>query len=208
MKYKLLLCDVDSTLIEQEVIDLLAMRSGRGQEVVTITNAAMRGEIDFSEALIERVKLLSGLPLSILDEVASEIKLSPGALTLREHCRTHGIKFGAVTGGFNQVLQRIPFFEELDFFRANSLGITRGTLNGEVVGAILDRRAKANYLVEFAESHGIEVSDCVAIGDGANDLDMVNLAGLGIAFRGKEILRRAADIEIDGSLAEVIPLLS
>ncbi|MFM8503302.1 MAG: haloacid dehalogenase-like hydrolase, partial [Actinomycetota bacterium] len=139
--------------------------------------------------------------------VAAQVNLSPGAVELREFCRLNNVRFGAVTGGFYQVLNRIPFFQELDFLRANSLEVKDGSLTGEVEGEILDRVAKAKYLEDFAREANVPLAECVAIGDGANDLDMVNRAGLGIAFRGKQILKKSADVSIEESLAEVIGLL-
>lgn len=207
MKYRLVLSDVDSTLIQEEVIDLLATHSGRGEEVSKITRAAMSGELDFKEALRQRVGTLEGLPASIFERVAAQVNLSPGAVELREFCRLNNVRFGAVTGGFYQVLNRIPFFQELDFLRANSLEVKDGSLTGEVEGEILDRVAKAKYLEDFAREANVPLAECVAIGDGANDLDMVNRAGLGIAFRGKQILKKSADVSIEESLAEVIGLL-
>lgn len=207
MRYRLVLSDVDSTLIQEEVIDLLATHSGRGEEVSKITRAAMSGELDFKEALRQRVGTLEGLPASIFERVAAQVNLSPGAVELREFCRLNNVRFGAVTGGFYQVLNRIPFFQELDFLRANSLEVKDGSLTGEVEGEILDRVAKAKYLEDFAREANVPLAECVAIGDGANDLDMVNRAGLGIAFRGKQILKKSADVSIEESLAEVIGLL-
>ena len=207
MKYRLVLSDVDSTLIQEEVIDLLATHSGRGEEVSKITRAAMSGELDFKEALRQRVGALKGLPVSIFERVAAQINLSSGAVELRKFCRLNNVRFGAVTGGFYQVLNRIPFFQELDFLRANSLEVKDGSITGEVEGEILDRVAKAKYLEDFAREANVPLAECVAIGDGANDLDMVNRAGLGIAFRGKQILKKSADVSIEESLAEVIGLL-
>ena len=207
MKYQLILSDVDSTLITQEVIDLLASKCGRGEEVAEVTRAAMSGELEFKEALFRRVSCLAGLSISVLDEVASEITLSPGAQELREFCSKKGIKFGAVTGGFYQVLERHPFFNSLDFLRANTLEIKKGELTGKVEGEVIDRNAKATYLLEFARNSGVEINTCIAIGDGANDLEMIKSAGLGIAFKGKEILKAKADLCIEKSLAEVIAFL-
>lgn len=207
MRYRLVLSDVDSTLIQEEVIDLLATHSGRGEEVSKITRAAMSGELDFKEALRQRVGALKGLPVSIFERVAAQVNLSPGAVELRKFCRLNNVRFGAVTGGFYQVLNHIPFFQELDFLRANSLEVKDGSLTGEVEGEILDRVAKAKYLEEFAREVKVPLAECVAIGDGANDLDMVTRAGLGIAFRGKQILKKSADVSIEESLAEVIGLL-
>lgn len=207
MKYRLILSDVDSTLIEQEVIDLLAERSGHGSEVAEITSSAMAGELDFRSALTHRVKLLEGLTVQDLVEVASQIRFAPGAVELREFCRSNSIRFGAVTGGFSQVLQHVPFFADLDFLRANSLQIIDGRVTGKVEGEIIDRTAKADFLSELALSHNVGLDQCVAIGDGANDLGMIERAGLGVSFRGKEILNSAADIAISESLAEVISLI-
>lgn len=207
MKYRLVLSDVDSTLIQEEVIDLLAIESGRGDEVSKITRAAMSGELDFKEALRQRVATLKGLPISIFERVAAQVNLTPGADELREFCRSNGLRFGAVTGGFHQVLNHIPFFQELDFLRANSLEVRGGFLTGGVEGEILDRVAKAQYLEEFARAARVPLGECVAIGDGANDLDMVKRAGLGVAFRGKQILRESADVSVEDSLVEVIGLL-
>ena len=207
MKYRLILSDVDSTLIEQEVIDLLAERSGHGSAVADITRSAMAGELDFRSALTDRVKLLEGLTVQDLVEVASQIRLAPGAVELRDFCRSNNIKFGAITGGFAQVLQHVPFFADLDFLRANSLQIIDGRVTGKVEGEIIDRTAKADFLSELAVTNNVGLDQCVAIGDGAYDLEMIKRAGLGVSFRGKEILNSAADKAISGSLAEVITLI-
>lgn len=207
MKYRLVISDVDSTLIEQEVIDALAAKSGHGAEVSKITEAAMAGELDFRSALIKRVQCLAGLPVSVVEEVASEISLSPGAMELKDYCKENGLKFGAVTGGFYQVLELVPFFTDLDFLRANTLEIRDGYLTGKADGQIVDRNVKAESLSHFASTCGIELDATVAIGDGANDMEMLRISGLGIAFRGKDILKSVADVSITGSLNEVIALL-
>jgi phosphoserine phosphatase len=168
----------------------------------------MSGDLDFKEALRQRVATLEGLPVSIFETVSAQVHLSPGAVELREFCRSNNVRFGAVTGGFYQVLNHIPFFQELDFLRANSLEVKDGFLTGGVESEILDRVAKAKYLEDFARAAEVPLDQCVAVGDGANDLDMVNRAGLGISFRGKKVLRESADVSIEESLAEVIGLLS
>lgn len=208
MKYRLILSDVDSTLIENEVIDLLAQHTNQPELVATITERAMKGEIDFERALRERVRVLAGLSVEVIKEVAEKIKLSPGAVELRTFALKNGIKFGAVTGGFIQVLQEIPFFSKLDYIKANELEIVDGIITGEVAGNIVDRAEKARQLRAFANSEKIPLSETIAIGDGANDLEMIELAGLGVAFRGKEILRNQADLSIEGRLDELIPYLT
>jgi phosphoserine phosphatase len=205
LKFRLVLSDVDSTLIEEEVIDLLAAKCGRAEEVSKITSAAMSGELDFRAALLKRVKCLAGLPITVFQEVSAQIHFAPGALELRTFCAKNQIRFGAVTGGFYQVLSSLPFFQDLDFLRANSLETNDGFLTGNIEGEILDREAKAIYLKEFAATANIALDQCIAIGDGANDLEMVKLAGLGVSFRGKRLLREQADLSIETSLAEVIP---
>ena len=208
MRYRLIISDVDSTLIENEVIDLLATHTDRSEIVAAITERAMRGEIDFETALRERVRALSGLSAKVIEEVANEIRLSAGAIELKNYCFENQIKFGAISGGFIQVLQELPFFKDLDYIKANVLEIVNGTLTGEVSGAIVDRAEKARQLVAFAKREGIKMEETIAIGDGANDIDMIVQAGLGVAYRGKEILRNRADLTIERSLEELIPYLS
>lgn len=208
MRYRLIISDVDSTLIENEVIDLLATHTDRSEIVAAITERAMRGEIDFETALRERVRALSGLSAEVIEEVANEIRLSAGAIELKNYCFENQIKFGAISGGFIQVLQELPFFKDLDYIKANVLEIVNGTLTGEVSGAIVDRAEKARQLVAFAKREGIKMEETIAIGDGANDIEMIDRAGLGVAYRGKEILRNRADLTIERSLEELIPYLS
>lgn len=207
MKFKLILSDVDSTLIQQEVIDLLAAESGHGSEVASVTARAMAGELDFRVALKARVKLLEGLPESVLEEVASKVMLSPGATELREFCRENRIKFGAISGGFLQVLKRIPFFNDLDYLVANTLDVANGRLTGLVNDPVIDREGKLYHLKLFAQSHHINISESIAIGDGANDLLMVENSGFGVAYKAKPVLRKVAKLTIENDLAEIIPIL-
>jgi len=197
MKYRLILFDVDSTLIKQEVIDLLADKSGHGREVQEITARAMRGEIDFAQALSKRVSLLEGLPESVFDEVLSQISFAEGFDELFSFLRENGFLVGAVSGGFRNVLDRLFAQCQLDFLKANVLEVVDGKLTGKITAAPVDRLAKAQALREFAALHKIELENTVAVGDGANDIDMIELAGLGVSYMGKEILRQKADLHLE-----------
>ena len=197
MKYRLILFDVDSTLIKQEVIDLLADKSGHGREVQQITARAMRGEIDFAQALSKRVSLLEGLPESVFDEVLSQISFAEGFDELFSFLRENGFLVGAVSGGFHNVLDKLFAQLQLDFLKANVLEVVDGKLTGKITAAPVDRLAKAQALREFAALHKIELENTVAVGDGANDIDMIELAGLGVSYMGKEILRQKADLHLE-----------
>ena len=197
MKYRLILFDVDSTLIKQEVIDLLAEKSGHGREVQQITARAMRGEIDFAQALSTRVSLLEGLPESVFDEVIDQISFAEGFDELFSYLRKNGFLVGAVSGGFHNVLDKLFAQLQLDFLKANVLEVVDGRLTGKITSAPIDRMAKARALREFAALHNIELENTVAVGDGANDLDMIEIAGLGVSYMGKEILRQKADLHLD-----------
>jgi phosphoserine phosphatase len=190
---KLVLMDVDSTLIQQEVIELLAAKAGADVEVKRITDSAMRGEIDFAQSLIARVALLEGLPESVIEEVRNEISLTPGARTLIRTLQRIGHTVAVVSGGFLDVIE--PLIEELniEYYRANRLEIIDGKLTGRVKGDIIDRAGKAIALRDFATAIGVSMEQTIAIGDGANDLDMISAAGLGIAFNAKPAVRAAAD---------------
>jgi len=190
---KLVVMDVDSTLIQQEVIDFLAAKAGVSEQVVAITASAMRGEIDFKESLRERVALLKGLPESALAEVRQEILLTPGAETLIRTLQRLGHCVGVVSGGFIEVIEPIIKVLGIEFYRANKIGIESGFLTGTVVGPVVDRAAKAQALRDFASQAGVSMEQTVAIGDGANDLDMIAAAGMGIAFDAKPAVRVAAD---------------
>jgi phosphoserine phosphatase len=193
---RLIVFDVDSTLIQGEVIEMLAERVGAGAEVAAITGAAMRGEIDFAESLNQRVATLAGLPVEVLDEVADAVELTPGARTTIRTLRRLGFHCGVVSGGFRQVIEPLAHELMLDFVAANELEIADGKLTGRLVGAIVDRAGKAKALRDFAQQVGVPMEQTVAVGDGANDIDMLNAAGLGVAFNAKPALREVADASL------------
>jgi len=190
---KLVLMDVDSTLIAQEVIELLGAKAGVQTQVKEITDRAMAGEIDFEASLRERVALLKGLPESVIEEVRQEISLTPGAKTLVSTLQKLGHTVAVVSGGFINVIEPLLASLNIALYRANTLEIVDGLLTGQVQGPVIDRAAKATALKDFAKQEGVELEQTVAIGDGANDLDMIALAGLGIAFNAKPAVRAAAD---------------
>lgn len=189
--------DVDSTLIEDEVIELLADVAGKRVEVAAVTERAMAGELDFAASLIERVKALAGLPESVFKDVFDRVTVTRGAQALIDAIHAAGGKVGAVSGGFNQVLTPLAAALNLDFARANELEIVDGKLTGKVIGKIIDRTAKADALREWSASSGIAMENTVAVGDGANDLEMLALANLGVAFNAKPIVREQADLVIE-----------
>jgi phosphoserine phosphatase len=191
--------DVDSTLIEDEVIELLADVAGKRAEVAAVTERAMAGELDFAESLIERVKSLAGLHESVFADVLASVKVTKGAVELIEAVHAAGGKVGAVSGGFTQVLTPLAKQLNLDFARANDLEVVDSHLTGRVLGNIVDRSAKAAALKEWSAESGIELGQTVAIGDGANDLEMLALANLGVAFNAKPIVREAADYVLEGN---------
>jgi phosphoserine phosphatase len=193
---RLIVMDVDSTLIRDEVIDLLAARAGAAEEVAKVTAAAMRGELDFAAALRERVRLLAGLDAGVLDEVRDQLRLTAGARTLISTLSGLGYKFGIVSGGFAQVIAPLAAELGIGYVAANTLEISAGKLTGRLSGPLIDRAAKAGALREFAAHAGIPLSQTVAVGDGANDLDMIAAAGLGIAFNAKPVVRDAADTSL------------
>lgn len=193
---KLVVMDVDSTLIQQEVIELLAARAGCLTEVAAITNSAMNGEIDFEQSLRSRVELLAGIPQETLDDIRREITLTPGARTLVETLKKLGHSVGVVSGGFTTVIEPLIRDLGIEHYRANTLEVADGVLTGKIVGPIIDRAAKATALRDFAELEGVELEQTIAIGDGANDLDMIAIAGLGIAFNAKPAVKAAADSSV------------
>jgi phosphoserine phosphatase len=194
---RLVVLDVDSTLIQDEAIDVLAARAGRESEVAAITERAMRGELEFAAALRDRVALLAGLTQADLDTVRDELRLTPGARTLVRTLRRLGYHVGVVSGGFNFVTERFEKELGLDFAAANELEVVDGVVTGRLVGPILDRAGKAAALRAFAAQFGVPLSQTVAVGDGANDIDMLEAAGLGIAFNAKSALRDAADASVN-----------
>jgi phosphoserine phosphatase len=189
--------DVDSTLIQQEVIELLAAKVGVEKEVIEITNAAMAGELDFEASLRARVALLAGASEEILAEVRSEIKLTPGARTLVKTLQKLGHEVAIVSGGFTAVIEPILVELGITNYRANNLELVGGKLTGKVLAPIIDRAAKAQALRDFAAETGVTLEQTIAIGDGANDLGMLEIAGLGIAFNAKPAVRAAADSSIN-----------
>jgi len=193
---RLIVFDVDSTLIQGEVIEMLAARAGAGDAVAAITEAAMRGELDFAESLHRRVATLAGLPAEVLDEVGEGLQLTPGARTTIRTLRRLGFHCGVVSGGFRQVIDPLAHELMLDFVAANELEIVDGKLTGRVVGPVVDRAGKAKALRDFAHQAGVPMEQTVAVGDGANDIDMLNAAGLGVAFNAKPALREVADASL------------
>ena len=193
---RLIVFDVDSTLVQGEVIEMLAARAGQESAVAEVTAAAMRGELDFAESLHRRVAVLAGLPASVVAEVAESLELTAGARTTIRTLRRLGFHCGVVSGGFTQVIEGLAHELELDFVAANTLEIVDGVLTGRVVGEVVDRPAKAVALRRFAAQAGVPMEQTVAVGDGANDIDMLAAAGLGIAFNAKPALREVADAAI------------
>lgn len=205
---RLLVFDVDSTLIQQEVIELIAERAGTREQVAVVTERAMRGELDFGESLAARVATLAGVPDTVFAEVAAEVELSPGAAELVEAAHAAGWTVALVSGGFEEVVASIAARVGVTRYVANRLGVAEGRLTGRTVGPVIDRAAKAVALTAFARSAGVSLADTVAIGDGANDLGMMAQAGTSIAFRAKPAVREAADHAIDDSLMDAWPLIS
>ena len=205
---RLVQLDVDSTFIQQEAIELLAAKAGVLDEVARITEAAMRGDLDFAQSLIARVELLRGLEEDSIIQVQREIRLTDGAAELVAQLHENGHCVSLVSGGFTNILQPIVDELKIDFYRANTLEIKEGHLTGKVVGDIVDRAAKAQALKEFAQQCSVDLVNTVAIGDGANDLDMMAIAGISIAFNAKPIVEAAADYSIkEPSLRSVAALI-
>jgi len=193
---RLIVMDVDSTLIQDEVIDLLAARAGCAAEVAKVTSAAMGGELDFTASLRERVSLLAGLSAEVLDEVRAGLRLTAGARTLIGTLDGLGYKSGIVSGGFIQVIGPLAAELGIGYVAANELEISAGKLTGRLRGPVIDRAGKAEALRRFAADAGVPLSQTVAVGDGANDLDMIAAAGLGVAFNAKPVVRDAADTSL------------
>jgi phosphoserine phosphatase len=201
---RLIVFDVDSTLIQGEVIEMLAARAGAQDQVRAITEAAMCGELDFTESLHKRVEVLAGLPESVLAEVASQLELTPGARTTIRTLKRLGYRAGVVSGGFTAVVRRLADELGLDFCAANELEVVDGLLTGKVLGEVVDRSGKARALRRFAQEYDIPLEQCVAVGDGANDIDMLSTAGLGVAFNAKPALRDVADTALSQPYLDVV----
>ncbi|MGJ0120573.1 phosphoserine phosphatase SerB [Williamsia sp. MIQD14] len=201
---RLIVFDVDSTLIQGEVIEMLAAKAGREAEVAAVTEAAMRGELDFAESLHQRVAALAGLDASVIDEVAASLELTPGARTTIRTLHRLGYHCGVVSGGFRQVIDPLAHDLELDFVRANTLEIVGGKLTGRVIGEVVDRPGKAIALRAFADQVGVPMEQTVAVGDGANDIDMLTVAGLGIAFNAKPALQEVADAALSHPFLDAV----
>lgn len=204
----LVVFDVDSTLIEDEAIELLADRAGKRSEVAEITERAMRGELDFAASLIERVAVLEGLPETVLSDVSKELRPTKGAAELVAAIHDRGGKACAVSGGFIQLLGPVKAAIGFDFEKANTLEVIDGRLSGRVIGQIVDRQTKADALLGWAAELGVPISRTIAVGDGANDLGMMEVAGLSVAFAAKPIVRQKAKIALnERDLASLIQLL-
>jgi len=205
---RLVQLDVDSTFIQQEAIELLAAKAGVLEQVAAITASAMRGELDFEQSLRARVGLLKGLPESAIAEVQMEISLTDGAQNLVETLHGKGHSVSLVSGGFIDIIEPMIKTMSIKYYKANKLEIVQGVLTGGLIGQVVDRAGKAEALREFAKASEVSIENTVAIGDGANDLDMMAAAGLSIAFNAKPIVVEAADLAInEPSLKSVLALI-
>lgn len=204
---RLIVMDVDSTLIQGEVIEMLAEHAGCADEVAGVTEAAMRGDLDFEESLRQRVEKLRGVPESALDDVYHALVYTPGARTMIRTLKRLGYRFALVSGGFTQIIERIARDLEIDYHAANDLEITDGRLTGRVLGDVVDRAGKAEALRRFATDARIGIKNTVAVGDGANDLDMLAAAGLGIAFNAKPLVRGQARTSLNSPYLDSIVYL-
>ena len=204
---RLVVMDVDSTLVQGEVIEMLAEHAGCLDEVRSVTEQAMRGELDFEESLRSRVALLTGLDARALERVYDDLVLAPGARTLVRTLKRLGYRFAIVSGGFTQVTDRLAADLGIDFAAANELEVVDGRLTGRIVGPVVDRAGKAEALRRFAAAAGVSEAATVAVGDGANDLDMLSAAGLGIAFNAKPVVQKAADTAVNVPYLDAIVYL-
>jgi phosphoserine phosphatase len=204
---RLVVLDVDSTLLQDEVIDLLGERAGVGAEITRITAEAMAGHLPFGDALRQRVRLLAGQPATLLDDVRQAVRLTPGARTLVRTLKRLDHSIGIVSGGFREITDGLVSDLGLDYAAANALEIVDGRLTGELVGPIIDRAGKAGALRRFAAAAGVPLDQTVAIGDGANDVDMLAAAGLGVAFNAKPVLRERADASVSVPFLDAVLFL-
>jgi phosphoserine phosphatase len=204
---RLIVLDVDSTLVQGEVIEMLAEHAGQAEEVARVTEQAMAGELDFEESLRERVALLEGVEASALDQVYDDLVLAPGGRTMVRVLRRLGYRFALVSGGFSQITDRLAEDLGIHYSHANELEVVDGRLTGRIVGDVVDRAGKATALRRFAEAVGVPLDAVIAIGDGANDLDMLSEAGLGIAYNAKQVVRDAADTAVNVPYLDAIMYL-
>ncbi len=204
----LLVMDVDSTLIMEEGIDLLGDEAGVGSQVAAITERAMQGELDFRQALEERVALLKGLPLSIFDKIAERIHFTPGAAELVTELHKRGYKVGLVSGGFYETVDKLAEELHIDYVKANRLESQKGFLTGRLLGDIVTKEVKEEKLRAWARENNLDLTQTIAVGDGANDIPMIQRAGIGIAFCAKPIVQQQAPYQInEKNLYKVIEIL-
>jgi phosphoserine phosphatase len=204
----LVVLDVDSTLIENEVIELLAEAAGSLDDVAAITSQAMNGKLDFEQSLRARVATLAGLPVSVFETVSRQIKVTPGVVEMIRGVHAANGKVAVVSGGFHELIDDVAESLSLDFWRANRLETSAGVLTGGLVGPIIDAEAKAETLREWAAEVGVPLRQTIAVGDGANDLPMMAITGLSIGFDAKAPVRDEADILMDvRDLSQLLPLL-
>lgn len=204
---RLIVTDVDSTFFRQEVIELIAEHAGTRDEVAAVTERAMRGELDFAQSLRARVATLAGVPVAALDKVRAAVELTPGARELVAACQERGWAFGLVSGGFAEIVEPVAAELGIELLRANRLEVADGMLTGRTVGPVIDREAKAATLREWAAALEIPLEHTVAVGDGANDLGMIGIAGVGVAFNAKPVVRAQAPHSVEGRLDRVLDLL-
>jgi phosphoserine phosphatase len=204
----LVVLDVDSTLIENEVIELLAQHAGSLAEVAAITLRAMNGELDFEESLRSRVSTLKGLPVSVFDAVGAEVRVTEGVPAMIAGVQAAGGRVGVVSGGFHEVVDPVASRLGLNYWRANRLEVVAGRLTGGLTGPIIDAAAKASTLREWAADFGVPLMQTVAVGDGANDLPMMAITGLAVGFDAKAPVRDEANVIMDlRDLSQLLPLL-